>query len=69
MKEHIACLMPHHGCTTIGKNIEEAAQNAKVLESLAMLQYEVMLVGEPVPLPQSMLNMFVKKAYDYNFLI
>ncbi len=62
MREHVACLMPHHGCTTIGKSIEEAAQNAKILETLAQLQYDVMLVGEPESLPQSMLDMLVKRA-------
>jgi L-ribulose-5-phosphate 4-epimerase len=69
MREHVACLMPHHGCTTIGKTIEEATNNAKVLEALAALQYEVMLVGEPEPLPQYMLDMLVKKAHDNNFII
>lgn len=69
MREHVACLMPHHGCTTIGKTVEEAAQNAKVLESLAMLQYEVMLVGEPEPLPRSMLEMLVERAVERNMLV
>jgi ribulose-5-phosphate 4-epimerase/fuculose-1-phosphate aldolase len=69
MKEHIACLMPHHGCTTIGKTIEEAAKNAKVLEDLAQLHYEVMLVGKPDPLPQSMLDMLVQRAKDKDLLV
>ena len=69
MKEHIACLMPHHGCTTIGKSIEEAAQNAKVLEALARLQYDVMLVGEPESLPQSMLDMLVNRAREKGLLV
>lgn len=69
MKEHIACLMPHHGSTAIGKSIEEAAKNAKVLEDLAQLQYEVMLVGEPDPLPQSMLDMLVERAKEKGLLV
>ncbi len=69
MKEHVACLMPHHGCTTIGKSIEEAAQNAKVLEALAQLHYDVMLVGEPESLPQSMLDMLVKRAKEKGLLV
>jgi ribulose-5-phosphate 4-epimerase/fuculose-1-phosphate aldolase len=69
MKENIACLMPHHGCTTIGKTIEEAAQNARVLEKLAQLQYEVMLVGEPEALPKSMLDMLIQRASDKGLLI
>jgi L-fuculose-phosphate aldolase len=69
MKEHIACLMPHHGSTAIGKSIEEAAKNVKVLEDLAQLQYEVMLVGEPDPLPQSMLDMLVERAKEKDLLV
>jgi len=69
MKEHIACLMPHHGSTAIGKSIEEAARNVKVLEDLAQLQYEVMLVGEPDPLPQSMLDMLVERAKEKGLLV
>lgn len=69
MKEHIACLMPHHGSTTIGKSIEEAAKTAKVLEDLAQLQYDVMLVGEPDPLPQSMLDMLVDLAKKKRLLV
>jgi L-fuculose-phosphate aldolase len=69
MREHVACLMPHHGSTAIGKSIEEAAQNAKVLEALAQLQYEVMLVGKPKPLPQSMLDMLVEMAREKSLLV
>jgi L-fuculose-phosphate aldolase len=69
MREHVACLMPHHGSTTIGKSIEEAAQNAKILEMLAQLHYDVMLVGKPESLPQSMLDMLVKRATDKGLLV
>jgi L-fuculose-phosphate aldolase len=69
MSDHIACLMPHHGSTTIGKTIEEAAENAKVLERLAELHYNVMLLGEPKSLPQFMLNMFVKMAKKKKLLV
>ena len=69
MKEHVACLMPHHGSTTIGKSVEEAAQNAKILEMLAQLHYDVMLVGEPESLPRSMLDMLVKRAADKGLLV
>lgn len=69
MKEHVACLMPHHGSTTIGKSIEEAAQNARILEALARLHYDVLLVGEPVSLPQSMLNKFVERAKIKGLLV
>jgi L-ribulose-5-phosphate 4-epimerase len=69
MRDHVACLMPHHGITTIGKTIEEAAVNAKVVESLAELQYHVLQVGEPQPLPRSMLDMLVKRAKDKGLLV
>ncbi len=69
MREHVACLMPHHGCTAIGKSIEEAATNAKVVEALAEINYKVLLVGEPNSLPQSMLDMLVGIANDKGFLV
>ncbi len=69
MKEHVACLMPHHGCTAIGKSIEEAASNAKVVEALAEMNYKILLVGEPDPLPQSMLDSIVKKAEEKGLLV
>ena len=69
MQDHIACLMPYHGSTTIGKSIEEAAQNAKVLEALARLHYDVMKVGEPESLPQSMLDMLVERARTKGLLV
>ena len=69
MKEHVACLMPHHGCTAIGKSIEEAATNAKVVEALAEINYKVLLVGDPSPLPQSLLDMLVEMARDKGLLV
>ena len=69
MKEHVACLMPHHGCTAIGKSIEEAATNAKIVEALAEINYKVLLVGEPSPLPQSMLDKLVESAKDKDLLV
>ena len=69
MKEHVACLMPHHGCTAIGKSIEEAATNAKVVEALAEINYKILLVGEPSPLPQSLLDMLVEIAKKKSLLV
>ncbi|MHA2172930.1 MAG: class II aldolase/adducin family protein [Candidatus Kariarchaeaceae archaeon] len=69
MKEHVACLMRHHGSITIGKSIEEAAQNAKVLEALAQLHYDIMLVGKPESLPQFMLDMLVEVAKTKGLLV
>jgi L-fuculose-phosphate aldolase len=69
MKEHVSCLMPHHGCTAMGKSIEEAASNAKVVEALAEMNYKILLVGEPDPLPQEMLDSIVKRAEDKGLLV
>jgi len=69
MKDHVACLMPQHGVTAIGRTIEEAAVNAKVVEALAELQYKVMLVAEPKPLPDSMLEMLVQAAKERGLLV
>ena len=69
MKDHVACLMPQHGVTAIGRTIEEAAVNAKVVEALAELQYKVMLVAEPKPLPDSMLEMLVQTAKERGLLV
>ena len=69
MKDHIACLMPHHGCTAIGKSIEMAAINATTVERLAELNYEILLVGEPDPLPQSMLDILVNRAKARDLLV
>jgi ribulose-5-phosphate 4-epimerase/fuculose-1-phosphate aldolase len=69
MKDHVACLMPQHGVTAIGRTIEEAAVNASVVEALAELQYNVMQVAEPVPLPDSMLETLVKIAREKGLLV
>jgi len=62
MKERVAVLMPHHGVTTVGRTIEEAANNAMVLEELAKLNYEVLHIAKPRPLPDSVLREIVKTA-------
>jgi len=62
LKDKVAVLMPHHGVTTIGTTIEDAANNAKVLEELARLNYEVLQIGRPHPLPESVLSQIVETA-------
>ena len=62
MREKVAVLMPHHGVTTVGKTIEEAANNARVLEELAKLNYEVLQIAKPRPLPNSVLREIVDTA-------
>jgi len=69
MREHVAALMPHHGITTIGKTIEEAATNARLVEFLAKLHYEVMLVGKPRPLREDVLKGLVERAKQKGLLI
>ena len=69
MKDHVAALMPHHGLTTIGKTIEEAATNSRIVEFLAKLHYEVMLVGKPHPLREVVLKSLVERAKQKGLLI
>ncbi len=69
MREHVAALMPHHGITTIGKTIEEAATNARLVEFLAKLHYEVMLVGKPRPLREDVLKGLIIRAKQKGLLI
>lgn len=69
MKDHVAALMPHHGLTTIGKTIEEAATNSRIVEFLAKLHYEVMLVGKPHPLREDVLKSLVDRAKQKGLLI
>ena len=69
MKDHVAALMPHHGLTTIGKTIEEAATNSRIVEFLAKLHYEVMLVGKPHSLSEDVLKSLVDRAKQKGLLI
>jgi len=62
MKDRFAVLMPHHGVTVIGATIEDAANNARVLEELARLNYEVLQIGKPQRLPRSVLNQIIETA-------
>lgn len=69
MKDKVAALMPNHGITTIGKTIEEAAQNARIVERLAKLHYEVMQVGTPQPMPGEVLKGLVDRARKEGLLV
>ncbi len=69
MKDHVACLMPYHGVTAIGKTIEEAAKNSIIVEELARLHYEVMIIGDPKPFPPSFIEMLVKRAREKGLLV
>lgn len=69
LRDRVAALMPHHGVTAIGRTIEEAAQNARVVERLAQLQYEVALIGKPTPLPESLLRSLVEIAENQGLLV
>jgi L-fuculose-phosphate aldolase len=69
MRDCVACLMPHHGVTAIGRTVKEAAVNAKVVEALAELQYNVMQVAEPEPLPESILEKLVETARERGLLV
>ena len=62
LKNKNAVLMPHHGVVTVGRDIEEAYLIAKGVEDLAKLQYRVMQIGKPQPLPDSTLKDILKKS-------
>jgi len=69
MKDKVAALMPNHGVTTIGKTIEEAAQNVRIVERLAKLHYDVMQVGTPKPMPEKILKELVEMARKKGLLV
>ncbi|MEM2093858.1 MAG: class II aldolase/adducin family protein [Candidatus Bathyarchaeia archaeon] len=62
MKGKSAVLLPHHGAATVGRTIEEAVNNACVLERLARLNYEVLNIAKPTPLPNSVLKEIAESA-------
>jgi len=47
MNSHKAVLLQNHGVIVVGKNIEQAYQNALVLEDLAKMQLITNLIGRP----------------------
>jgi len=69
LKDKVAALMPNHGITTIGRTIEEAAQNARIAERLAKLHYEVMQVEIPKPMPGEILKGLVERARKEGLLV
>lgn len=69
LRQGVAALMPHHGITTVGKTPEEAAQNARVTERLAKVQYETSQVGDPKALPEAVLSELVELAVRKGLLI
>ncbi len=69
IKDKVACLMPNHGITTLGKTIEEAAINARAVERLAELQFYVMLLGKPKPLPKYALKNLINLAMEKGLLV
>lgn len=68
VKNKVACLLPHHGSVTIGKTVSEAEQNARVLERLARLQYNVMLIGELKPFTEQFLDEIKSIAKEKDYL-
>jgi L-fuculose-phosphate aldolase len=64
LKNRVACLLPHHGSLTIGDDIEEAARYARELERLAELNYLMMLIGEPKPLPEQIISKMKKSRTE-----
>jgi L-fuculose-phosphate aldolase len=69
MKDKVACLIPHHGSISIGTTIEEAANNAEVVERIAQLNFEVSMVGKPKPLPKIILETLLNEAKQKGLLV
>ena len=69
MVDRCAVLMPHHGVTTIGKTIEEAYLTVKGVEDLAKLQFDVMRVGKPKPLPKPMIDRALEMAKKRGMIV
>ena len=58
-----AILMKNHGPFTIGKNVNEALQSAIFLEETAKVLIMSRILGEPQPIPESMVKILHK---NYN---
>jgi len=56
-----AVLLPHHGVLTVGSDAMEAYKTAKGVENLAKLQFDLMKISEPKPLPESTLQMIFER--------
>ena len=53
------CMMRGHGITTAGPNIEEAALTGIHLNTLARMNYDACLLGDPEPIPQEEQDIFL----------
>jgi L-fuculose-phosphate aldolase len=69
MGERCAVLLPHHGAIAIGKTIEEAYDIAKGVEDLAKLQYEVMQIGKPNPLPDFAVKALLERGESLGLIV
>ena len=52
------CMMRGHGITTAGPNIEEASMTAIQLNTLAQMNYDAYLLGDPEPIPEDEQEIF-----------
>ncbi|HUH37506.1 MAG TPA: class II aldolase/adducin family protein [Spongiibacteraceae bacterium] len=60
-----ACLLANHGQVAVGKNSEEALQNAQLLEELAAQYWASLAIGGPVLLDDEQMSDVAKRFESY----
>lgn len=60
-----ACLLANHGQVAVGKNSEEALQNAQLLEELAAQYWASLAIGGPVLLNDGQMRDVAKRFESY----
>ena len=61
IKDKDAVLLPHHGVLTVGTNVMEAFKVSKGVEDLAKLQFDLMRISKPQPLPDVTLQRILER--------
>ena len=60
-----ACLLRNHGVLAVGESLQEALENALVVEFCAQIHYQATLLGNPVRLPPEELARLHAKFEEY----
>jgi ribulose-5-phosphate 4-epimerase/fuculose-1-phosphate aldolase len=56
LKDHAGVLLQNHGVVTVADTIEEALLRAIYVEEVAKVYHQALLVGEPVLLPDELVE-------------
>jgi L-fuculose-phosphate aldolase len=54
--DRAAAILGNHGNVCVGRDLEKAMQAALVMEAAAQAYVQALMIGEPVPLPESALS-------------